>query len=342
MKKILALALALVLVLSLAACGGKDKPAPAGSSTPAPAGGNSSSGTSQREKASDEDYLASVLDYVKGRHSDATFIYYDDSSTGIVLTVWACDPVPDNSDACTTTSYWGYYGRTSAYERDKNAELIGANVEKSTVDVTWNDDLLCYSYEMPSTWANEESRAGDYTVAQKRGESTGQSQGGDASASKPEETTGTDAPTPSGDAGTVADFLKLYGWTEDNLKPEHFIEFGELDMDGSTKAGQPGSMGFIKITVDKDATTPDDVDAWFEAVYGKMQELSTDGKLYKGFNKEKEAEPLAELMAGPLWADFPGGGCSYPYKLEIGESMIYVATSYDYETGTYKMSIGVK
>ena len=188
MKKLFALLLALMMVLSLAACGGGDDEKTPSSDDKAPSSTQQQEqntpdpGTSgQAEKATIEDYAASVLDYVKGRHSAETFIYYSYTTSGLVE-VYACDQDTSSSDNCIVTEYWGYNGRQSAYERDKEADLIGNNVERTSVEVTWNDELLCYSYESltnPNTWATVESHAADYTVAQERGESAAQSQGGE-------------------------------------------------------------------------------------------------------------------------------------------------------------------
>ena len=194
MRKLLTLTLVLMMTFLFAACGGKDTEAEKESSVPvtsekpeasssdqqeqetpapdpAPEEAPASDTSVQSEEATIEDYVASVLDYVKSRHSAETFIYYRYTTSGLV-TVYACDQAPDSSDNCIVTSYWGYNGRQSAYERDKEAELIGNNVERNAVEVTWNDELLCYSYENPTnpnSWATVESHAADYTVAQERG-----------------------------------------------------------------------------------------------------------------------------------------------------------------------------
>jgi len=350
MKKLFAFLLALVMVLSLAACGGDDDKTPSGSEDKKPSSQQQQQNTpdpgtsGQSEKATVEDYAASVVDYVKSRHNEATFIYYSYTTSGLV-TVYACDQAPGNSDNCIVTSYWGYNGRQSAYERDKEAELIGDNVERASVEVTWNDELLCYSYENPTnpnSWTAVESHAADYTVAQERGESAAQPQGGDTpDTSGQEETPGTDTPTPSDDVETVAGFLAVFGLTEDDIMPAHFISFDDPEMEGRGDLGELDSGGFITINVDKDATTQEDINAWFETIYAKMPELSSDGKLYANFQGTEEATPLADLMANPLWAVMPGGSCAYPYDLPIGTAMLNVATSYDTNTGIYHMSIGI-
>ena len=150
----------------------------------------------------------------------------------------------------------------------------------------------------------------------------------------------TDAP--DNDAETVEGFLKIYGWTEDDIKPEHFVSFGDLEMDGSTPAGESGSMGYITISVDKDATTQEDINAWFEQIYAKMTAQSADGKLYKNLALSAEADSLQELMEGVLWEDLPGGSCYYPCKLDTGDMKMFVSARYKIDEGEYKISIGVQ
>ena len=174
MKKILVMLLASMMVVSLAACGsgGSTEPDPAVSqqqeqSVPDDTPSDTIPVNSDVEDNTADDYTTSVLNYVKSRHNENTFIYYRAMPSGLV-TVYACDADAAGGDACIVTSYWGYNGRPTAYERDKEAELIGNNVERASVDVTWNDDLLCYSYETESTWTTVENHAQDYTVAQEQ------------------------------------------------------------------------------------------------------------------------------------------------------------------------------
>jgi predicted small secreted protein len=157
---------------------------------------------------------------------------------------------------------------------------------------------------------------------------------------------GTPDSTPSkadttNDMGTVADFLSVYDLSETDIKPELFIEFEELKMDGSTKAGESGSSGFISIVVDKDATGEEQVKAWFEKIYDKMQKLSSDGKIYKNYTSMDEEFTLETLFENPLWEKFPGTMWAYKYKMPDRDVKIIISTSYDYETGIYKMSIMV-
>ncbi|MDR0906744.1 MAG: hypothetical protein LBN00_11350 [Oscillospiraceae bacterium] len=163
------------------------------------------------------------------------------------------------------------------------------------------------------------------------------------STSAPAETaTGAVAPTGGGsdaDSGTVADFLELYGLTEDDIKPEGFIEFQEIE----TKDNPPKihSIGYIRIAADKDTTGEAQIKVWYEKIYGKMQELSTDGKIYSNYITLDKESTLEALYENPLWEKFPGTMWAYPYKTSTDDVKLNVSTSYDYETGIYKMSISV-
>ncbi len=138
---------------------------------------------------------------------------------------------------------------------------------------------------------------------------------------------------------TVEGFLKIYGFTEEDITPNHFISFDELKMDGNKPAGKKGSTGYITINVDKDATTEEDFNAWFEKLYAKMLSLSEDGKLYKDNMKTNEATPLADLQSQAWWTVLPGSNCMFTTKLETGPATLHLAYRYDIETGAYKLSI---
>ena len=141
------------------------------------------------------------------------------------------------------------------------------------------------------------------------------------------------------EALSVADFLKIYGFDEEDITPNHFVSFDELEMDGSTPAGKRGSTGYITINVDKDATTEEDFNAWFEKLYAKMISLSDDGKLYKDAGKKTEATSLADLQSEAWWAVLPGSSCMFKTELANGSATLHLAYRYDIDLGVYKLSI---
>ncbi len=152
--------------------------------------------------------------------------------------------------------------------------------------------------------------------------------------------TGSESPSPN-DTLTAADILQVYGFTEDDITPAHFISFENVRMDGGDP-GDIGSTGFISINIEKGATTPEDYNAWFEKLFAKMAEVSKDGKLYKDYLFETEATPLSELQAGPLWEIMPGfGPYFYHYDLSAGKAVIAFTARYDTKTDIYTMGITV-
>lgn len=163
---------------------------------------------------------------------------------------------------------------------------------------------------------------------------------------KPDVDTQTQSPnTLEDEAYSVASFLNIYGMTEEDIKPENFVEFSNVTMEDSKKAGEIGSIGYIRIIVDKDKTNNEQIKAWFEKIYAKMQTLSTDGKLHKnmltiGTENDKEVD-LESLFNGPVWKSYPGTMWAYPYKLSNKDVKVNVSTKYSNEDGEYKISISL-
>ena len=143
------------------------------------------------------------------------------------------------------------------------------------------------------------------------------------------------------DTWTVENFLKLYGFNAEDLKPNHFTSFEELKMADSKEPGKKGSMGSVTINVEKGKTTADDFNAWFESLYTKMTALSDDGKLWYSVAKTVEATPLSELQSGVLWADMPGGLCVITTNVDGSAMTISISSKYDVELEQYSISITV-
>ncbi len=159
--------------------------------------------------------------------------------------------------------------------------------------------------------------------------------------SEPDNTGNNSTGNNEGDTWTVEDFLKLYGFDAEELKPNHFTSFEDLKMADSNQPGKKGSAGSVTINVEKGKTTVDDFNAWFESLYAKMTELSDDGKLYYSVAKTVEATPLAELQSGILWADMPGGLCVITTKVDGSDMTISISSRYDVELEQYSISITV-
>ena len=131
------------------------------------------------------------------------------------------------------------------------------------------------------------------------GASQTEDQGGEGTSGtdEPENTDNNSTENNEVDTWTVENFLKLYGFDAEDLKPNHFTSFEELEIVGSTEPGKRNSKGIVKINAEKGKTTADDYNAWFENLYAKMTELSDDGKLWYTGGKVMEAPTLEELKA---------------------------------------------
>ena len=138
---------------------------------------------------------------------------------------------------------------------------------------------------------------------------------------------------------TAEEFLSVYGFNKEDIIPNHLISFSDATMDGKKKPGEALSSGYIVITVDKDKTTADDYNAWFESLYSAMTELSEDGKLYKNSMEDKAATPLSELREQSWWASMPGSSCSIITIIKEGTARLTLSYRYDMELGEYQLGI---
>ena len=72
---------------------------------------------------------------------------------------------------------------------------------------------------------------------------------------EPDNTSNNSAGNNEGDTWTVENFLKLYGFNAEDIKPNHFTSFEELKMADSKEPGKKGSAGSVIINVEKGKTT---------------------------------------------------------------------------------------
>jgi len=168
---------------------------------------------------------------------------------------------------------------------------------------------------------------------------TGDQGGEDISGTTEPDNTGNGTENNDVDTWTVEIFLKLYGFDAEDLKPNHFTSFEELEIVGSTEPGKRNSKGIVKINVEKGKTTADDYNAWFENLYAKMTELSDDGKLWYTGGKAMEAPTIEDLKAESWWAKTPNSTCYITVNENGKSTRINLAYSYDVETEQYKVII---
>ena len=186
---------------------------------------------------------------------------------------------------------------------------------------------------------NDESPSGSdnpSTSNQEQTDNTDNSGNGDSTESNEG---GNKTPEYEDDVYTAEEFLGVYGFKKEDITPNHLISFSDATMDGKKKPGEALSSGYIVITVDKEATTADDYNAWFDALYSAMTELSEDGKLYKNSMEDKAATPLSELREQSWWASMPGSSCSIITNIKEGTARLTLSYRYDIETGEYKIGI---
>ena len=196
----------------------------------------------------------------------------------------------------------------------------------------------CGNNETPSGSENNPgtSQSGDQGSTENQG-----GEENNSGTTEPDNTSNNSAGNNEGDTWTVENFLKLYGFNAEDLKPNHFTTFEELKMADSKEPGKKGSMGSVTINVEKGKTTADDFNAWFESLYTKMTALSDDGKLWYSVAKTVEAPSLSELQSGALWADMPGGLCVITTKVDGSDMTISISSKYDVELEQYSISITV-
>ena len=195
-----------------------------------------------------------------------------------------------------------------------------------------------FEMSVGSTWV-EISGYIDLTIYDKGSSQTGNQGSEDNSGTTEPDNTGNGTENNDVDTWTVENFLKLYGFDAEDLKPNHFTSFEELEIVGSTEPGKRNSKGIVKINVEKGKTTADDYNAWFENLYAKMTELSDDGKLWYTGGKAMEAPTIEDLKAEAWWATRPGSTCYITVNENGKSTRINLDYSYDLEAEQYKVII---
>ena len=319
MKKILALLLAAMMVFALAACG---------ENTDNPSGNENSPGTSQGGENNDVTVRTATIDGYE--LPDAALAYvgtlnkaYNDQYNDGEVTFYVKSTNADDDAFDALIDYYASNGGTLDAANSTSAEKC--------FDFEWG------RIEVSHFGADEEISAyiilPEYPIADNGGE--------DNSDTTEPDNTGNGTENNDVDTWTVENFLKLYGFDAEDLKPNHFTSFEELKMADSKEPGKKGSMGSVTINVEKGKTTADDFNAWFESLYTKMTALSDDGKLWYSVAKTVEAPSLSELQSGALWADMPGGLCVITTNVDGSAMTISISSKYDVELEQYSISITV-
>ena len=168
---------------------------------------------------------------------------------------------------------------------------------------------------------------------------SGGSEENDSSTTEPDNTGNNSSENSDAEISTVEDFFAFYGFNAEDIKPNHFTSFEELEMVGSVKIGKQGSKGIVKFNVEKGKTTADDYNAWFEALHAEMTSLSEDGKLWYTAGTAKEAMTVEELKAEAWWDNSPYSTCYITTNANGKATRINISYSYDVDAEQYKIII---
>ena len=321
MKKLLAIILAALMLLSLAACDlgdspNKDNDEPGVSQN----GENNNNKNISISKATIEDYeLPEVaLAYVgtlnkayNDYHRDAEAHFYvkskdadDDAFDALVAYYASNGGVLDEEESTSTTKCFDFeWGRIEAAH-------FGYDEEISVF-------IVVPQYPIEGN-GGEENNSGT---------------------TEPDNTGNNSSENSDAEITTVEDFFAFYGFNSENIKPNHFTSFEELEMVGSVKIGKQGSKGIVKFNVEKGKTTADDYNAWFEALHAEMTALSEDGKLWYTAGTAKEAMTVEELKAEAWWDSSPYSTCYITTNANGKATRINISYSYDVEAEQYKIII---
>lgn len=323
MRKRFALLLALTMVLSLTACGGDDnKP---------PVGGNEVPNSSQQRQ---ENAAGSVT------VSTAAIDGYD---------------LPDVALAYVGTldkAYNDYHRDTEAifYVKSKDAdkEAFHALVNYYAANGGTLDEEMsgsaskCFDFEwgrieVAHFGVDEKISANvivpQYPIAANGGEESG------SGTTEPDNIDTNSTENNDVEISTVEDFLAFYGFEANDIKPNHFTSFEDLELVGSVKIGKQGSKGIVKINAEKGKTTADDYNAWFESLHAEMTALSEDGKLWYTAGTAREAMTVDELKAEAWWDNSPYSTCYITVDAGGKATRINISYSYDIEAEQYKIII---
>ena len=325
MKKLLAILLAAMMLLSLAACGDNNTTDPDKDNPGVSQSGGESTDTGGDTK------LPEAVDIPVDKYPFLESLVLPDNAvaTSIDDEWYADDGVITIIVKPITTSE-----QVDAY-KDK---LKAAGFTDAEVSGFVSPDGK-FEMSIGTTWI-EASGYIDLTIYAKNGSQTDNQGGEDNSGTTEPDNTGNNSSENSdAEISTVEDFFAFYGFNAEDIKPNHFTSFEELEMVGSVKIGKQGSKGIVKFNVEKGKTTADDYNAWFEALHAEMTSLSEDGKLWYTAGTAKEAMTVEELKAEAWWDNSPYSTCYITTNANGKATRINISYSYDVDAEQYKIII---
>ena len=322
MKKILALLLAAMMVFALAACGDNnttdpDKETPGTSQS----GENNNNSNIKISTATIDGYdLPDVALAYVGTLNKAYNDYHRDAEAHFYVKSKDADEDVFNA----LVDYYAANGGTLDEEMSgsvsKYFDFEWGRIEVSHfgVDEEISAKIIVPEYPIADNQGGEENNSGT---------------------TEPDNTGNNSSENSDAEISTVEDFFAFYGFNAEDIKPNHFTSFEELEMVGSVKIGKQGSKGIVKFNVEKGKTTADDYNAWFEALHAEMTSLSEDGKLWYTAGTAKEAMTVEELKAEAWWDNSPYSTCYITTNANGKATRINISYSYDVDAEQYKIII---
>ena len=322
MKKILCILLAGLMLLSLAACGDNnstdpDKETPGTSQS----GENNNNSNIKISTATIDGYdLPDVALAYVGTLNKAYNDYHRDAEAHFYVKSKDADEDVFNA----LVDYYAANGGTLDEEMSgsvsKYFDFEWGRIEVSHfgVDEEISAKIIVPEYPIADNQGGEENNSGT---------------------TEPDNTGNNSSENSDAEISTVEDFFAFYGFNAEDIKPNHFTSFEELEMVGSVKIGKQGSKGIVKFNVEKGKTTADDYNAWFEALHAEMTSLSEDGKLWYTAGTAKEAMTVEELKAEAWWDNSPYSTCYITTNANGKATRINISYSYDVDAEQYKIII---
>ena len=322
MKKILCILLAGLMLLSLAACGDNnstdpDKETPGTSQS----GENNNNSNIKISTATVDGYdLPDVALAYVGTLNKAYNDYHRDAEAHFYVKSKDADEDAFNA----LVDYYAANGGTLDEEMSgsvsKYFDFEWGRIEVSHfgVDEEISAKIIVPEYPIADNQGGEENNSGT---------------------TEPDNTGNNSSENSDAEISTVEDFFAFYGFNAEDIKPNHFTSFEELEMVGSVKIGKQGSKGIVKFNVEKGKTTADDYNAWFEALHAEMTSLSEDGKLWYTAGTAKEAMTVEELKAEAWWDNSPYSTCYITTNANGKATRINISYSYDVDAEQYKIII---
>ena len=322
MKRILAILLAAMMVFALAACGDNnstdpDKETPGTSQS----GENNNNSNIKISTATIDGYdLPDVALAYVGTLNKAYNDYHRDAEAHFYVKSKDADEDAFNA----LVDYYAANGGTLDEEMSgsvsKYFDFEWGRIEVSHfgVDEEISAKIIVPEYPIADNQGGEENNSGT---------------------TEPDNTGNNSSENSDAEISTVEDFFAFYGFNAEDIKPNHFTSFEELEMVGSVKIGKQGSKGIVKFNVEKGKTTADDYNAWFEALHAEMTSLSEDGKLWYTAGTAKEAMTVEELKAEAWWDNSPYSTCYITTNANGKATRINISYSYDVDAEQYKIII---